>query len=317
MRLFFKYLILFAVPIILGATVVLLMPLDKQFVYSEFLQGDCDGRGKWVYDRLFVNSAPIDVAFIGSSATWNAVDDRALTDSLTTFVGKPITVANLGYCRPGITLRTVFVEELIAAKKPRVIVLEVLPEPSMGSQPVFGFMASTEQLLRPPTYAYQDWPSDVWKGLVVRWEQVRHGLYEDTTIYVANKKLFGFGDNPAIADQATMFQLHERRKHTQVQDGVSLQDRMSFHLYWETLKDIQKTCLLNGVQLAFYFVNIYGRPSEEPLFLEQHERIAPVWVLPDSTFQNPKNYFDPGHLNNVGAAELTPELFKYLYRFEY
>jgi|GEM_PF-2116200 len=313
MRLFIKYLMLFSFPLILGAIAVFLMPLDKQFVYSEFLKGDCNERAKWIHDRIFLNARPIDVAFIGSSATWNAIDDRALTDSISSKFGKPISVANLGYCRPGVTLRIVFVEELIATKKPQIILLEVLPEPSNGSQPVFGFTASTRQLICPPTYAYQDWLSDVWKGLIVRWEQIRQLLSEDSSTYVIDDRSFGFGDNPAMADPVEMSRLLERRSRGPILKEPLLQDRLSYHLYWETLKEIERVCSKNRVKLAFYFINHYGRSSSVPMLLEEHKKIAPVWMLPDTVFQNPKNYFDPGHLNNVGAAQLTPTLLNNLY----
>jgi D-alanyl-lipoteichoic acid acyltransferase DltB (MBOAT superfamily) len=61
---------------------------------------------------------------------------------------------------------------------------------------------------------------------------------------------------------------------------------------------------LNLALLGFFkYFNFFIEAAELGL-----KAIAPLWIPPDSVMQNPKFYFDYGHLNADGAKALTPFL---------
>ncbi len=315
MKKFLKHVFIASVPVVLAIIVLFCVPLDRKFAYS-YIKGDCSGHGTWVHDRMFANPEPIDVAFLGTSATWNAVDDRALTTMISDHSGKPVNVVNLGYCRLGATLNVLFVEELIAHRKPKHIVIEVLPRPPLASHPIYGHLASAGLLIDPPTRLYQGYPADLLLGLTTRLDHVRHQLVPDTD-YNVDTTLFGFGNNPHLADLTEMEKTKDNWSKKDPLRAPSVQDNISLHLYWECLDHIVRLCQERNVRLSFLFINSYGRPVDYPVFKDRLTQLAPLWLPPDSILQKPSNYFDPGHLNRDGAAELTPYLFNQLSQFEY
>ena len=92
MKTIFQNSALFLLPIIV---LLLFIPINVRKQY-EGLSGDCANHAIWIYDRIVKNETPIDIAFIGSSHTMHAVNDKSLTENSH---GKNIT--NLGYCRFG------------------------------------------------------------------------------------------------------------------------------------------------------------------------------------------------------------------------
>ena len=131
---FIKYCCLFLLPVLACCIAISLRPLDKRFAFR-FVEGECAGHAKWIYDRLYENNAPIDIAFIGSSVGWGVFDDKTLSHLLADSLSEPVTVANISFCRPGMNIRTLLVEEVIRTKKLRHIVLELRSEPNMGGIP--------------------------------------------------------------------------------------------------------------------------------------------------------------------------------------
>ncbi|MGB0369663.1 MAG: hypothetical protein ACPGD8_09670, partial [Flavobacteriales bacterium] len=307
MKRFLTYCCLFVLPIIIVGGIIQQTPLNKSFAYSEFVKGDCSGHGKWLHDRLYLNNTPIDIAFLGSSATWNAIDDSALTARLTALKGRNVHVANLGYCRLGATFYTMLTEELIAQKKPKHIVVEVLDRPGMRSHPMFGYLASSKQVAAPPTILYGGFFDDVWKSTVVRWEQIRSFLYP-TTEYQADLREHGFTRDPNIAGLSQMESIKKRRSRQTELPEISLQERAIFHLNWKNIEHIQQLCARNNVGLSFLYINQFGRPIKVPRFETSWSQYGEIWYPPDAIYQNAENYFDHGHLNKFGAEKLVPFL---------
>lgn len=315
MRPFLRYCLIFFIPILVSGICLLFYPIDRQFAYS-FISGDCSGHGKWLHDRIFLNPTNTDVVFLGSSATWNAIDDDSLSSKLSKMSSTPITVVNLGYCRIGATLRWMLLNELIEQKNPKVVIIEILDSPGMRSHPMYGFLAPSRLLINPPTFLYQGFPEDLQKGLTLRLEQLRRLWFSDEA-YMPDQDLYGYTRDPNTVDESLMRQRKLTLTQTDPQKEASLQESIIFHLYWKTLEQIARICHNNRIQLRFLFINGFGSNAKTPRFLDRYQTIAPVWFPPDSVFQDPTNYFDPGHLNVKGGKELTPFLFEKLSYLEY
>lgn len=311
---FLKYCALFFFPIIVACCAVLLLPLDKRFAYS-FVKGECSGHASWLHDRIHEHDRPIDIAFVGSSVGWGAFDDRSLSELLSDSLSREVHVANLSFCRPGLNLRALIIEDIIRAKKPKQIVLELRPDPSMGGHPVYGFLARTENILCPPTRLYQAYPPDLKKALVVRWEQIRQHLYPKVQ-YQPELKVHGIGVDPKLADQEFMKGVQQKRLKENPFPKQTLQERIHFHVYWKSLEHIARLCEKNDVRFSLCFMNNIGRSSGVPRFESQLTRLAEIWYPPDSISQNPAFYSDIVHYNQEGMNALTPFLAEKLLEAE-
>jgi hypothetical protein len=313
---FAKRCLMFSVPIMLMMVIVFLQPLDKQFAYN-FVEGECSGHGKWIHDRLFENETPIDIAFVGTSVGWGLCDDQSLSKMLSEKKGKTINVVNLSYCRPGLNMRALMIEEIIRTKHPKHIVLELGWKPSRGGHHLYGYLATTHMLLAPATYLYQAFPSDAKTALIVRWEKIRDLFYPETA-YVKDSSPFGFAADDVLVDQGKMRELLERRTASSDQTNPeTLQESIHYFVYWKNMEYIKKLCDDNGIRLSFFYVNRFGNELNQPKYLEQLKKLAPIWYAPDSIFQDPQNYADPVHLNRSGSDAITPVMFDYLQKYDY
>lgn len=311
MKRFLTYCFVFTIPLIIGSGLIQQKSLDRRFAYTKFISGDCSGHGKWLYDRIYENNNAIDIAFLGSSATWNGIDDKSLTEAISNYASEDVFVTNLGYCRLGTTLYTMLVEDLVKNKNPKHIIIEVLDRPGMGSHPMFGYMASSKQVISPPTILYNDYISDVWKSIVVRWEQVRNSLYQKPD-YQPDLRKFGFTRDPNLADPIEMEELRIRKLSDSILPKTTVQEHVIFHLNWKNVEHISSICKANDVQLSFFFINRFGRPIKVARFDKTWKKYGDIWYPPDTIYQDAGNYFDAGHLNKQGASKLVPFLEKKL-----
>ena len=114
-----KFTFKIAVFILVLFITILQWPISKERMYKR-LQNDCYGYAGWIYDRIYTNPNPVDIAFVGSSHTINGVDDKLINSKIQ---GKQVT--NFGYCRPGRNLDYLMVRDLIEKKHPELIILEM------------------------------------------------------------------------------------------------------------------------------------------------------------------------------------------------
>ncbi len=312
---FLKYLLLFSLPVVALVLLVFCTPLDKQFAYS-FVEGDCSGHGKWIHDRIHENEQPIDVAIIGTSVGWGLFDDHTLSKMLSDHKGKKINVANLSYCRPGFNMRTLVIEEVISAKKPQHIIIELRWEPSSGGHPIFGYLATHDMLHSPPTLLYQPYPLDLLKALTVRWEQLKTNLYPEKS-YRADTSPYGVGRSTVMVDQQFMHRFLLKRQKEEPFPKETIQNKIHYYVYWKNLEYISDLCKKENIRLSFCYVNHYGRSTAELNNEEKIENLATVWYPPDSIFQNPAYYSDIVHFNVDGTDAITPFLFEKLSEYDY
>lgn len=315
MKGFVKQLLFFFIPVLLVVIAVFLMPLDKQFAYN-FVKGECSNHGKWIHDRLNLNPAPIDVAIVGTSVGWGLFDDRALSNMLTEEKGKSVNVVNLSYCRPGFNMRALMVEEIIKAKHPKRIVIEIRRKPSRGGHHLYGFLATTEMMLNPATRLYQPFYTDLKNAVIVRWEKIR-GLVFPGKAYVADRSKYGGSPNDVLVDQGKMEWIREKRRQSDPFKKETLQETIHYYVYWKNMEYIKQLCEESGVALSFFYVNEFGMPVEQPKYIDRLEEIAPIWYAPDSIFHNPMLYADVVHFNRDGTNAITPFLFEHLAKYDY
>lgn len=133
MRKFIIHTLLFLIPVAGVAIVLLFSPTDKKRAYH-YLTNDCEGRGAWLYRRIFESKQPIDLAFLGSSHTINGINDTLINQELAKDQRAMQTV-NLGYCRLGRDLTYVLMQHVLAQKNTRNFIIEVLPDENPYSHP--------------------------------------------------------------------------------------------------------------------------------------------------------------------------------------
>lgn len=288
---------LFLLPISVGILVLMLVPPNTKRAFY-YLNNDCDGRGAWVYKRLYESEKPIDIAFVGSSHTINGINDSLIEKN----IGKP--VVNLGYCRHGRNLNYVIIKHILQAKKPSYIVLEVNEDEQTFGHPIFPYLANGKEVISTPTWKNKTYPEDLYKSIMARITYCQQNTWDKKYEYVYDlKSEFGFSTNNFAADTNFLAQKKaERDGKPKDEHNETRNFAMKFPRAY--LQQIADECKKYNTELIFVFMPAYGSPHKLPNELETYSRYGKTLVPPDSIYNDKNNWYDDEHLNKTGADKL-------------
>lgn len=316
MRQLFRHIALFALPFLGILIWVLAAPYTKEYAYTA-IQKDCRS-GKWMYQRLFENEKPIDVAFMGTSKTMCGVNDFLLQERLEKEKGIQLEIANLGVCRTGENLHYLIVRDLIEQKRPQILFYEISAHIATNSHFHFPNVAETRDVLTATAWYNDDYFSDILK---LTWARVRYQREQLLGIQRSYEEIldnpnhsFMVVENDIVAPTEDMEKAKAKRterKTTTLPTGIpGLIFRASTNFPNQYLRRVAELCQANGTQLLFLYLPAYGVPGKEPRNRDFYLELAPILYPPDSIFRNPNLHFDPSHLNQKGAARFTDWLME-------
>ncbi|NJM14980.1 MAG: hypothetical protein HC896_06000 [Bacteroidales bacterium] len=295
MKKLLRNIIFFFIPIIV---VIAILPVDKRLKYQG-LKDDCFNHGIWIYDRLFNNEKPIDIAFIGSSHTINGINDKLINENIE--CGK---VVNLGYCRLGRNLSYVFLKELLTQKHIKHLILEVREDEDRYSHPIFPYVANSRDVLLPNPFFNRDILADIWTHLSYKTEIFQDIIYKQEKYAPLSTNDFGIASSN---DTATSTYLDEIALKRSVLKPPLTKLERNFHMNFarKYLSKISKLCNKNNVQISFLYLPAYGSPYEKPKEFETYSKYGEILIVPKNILENKNNWHDDGHLNQAGAKELS------------
>lgn len=303
MKKFILHILLFMVPVMVGTFVFFSLPTDTKRAYH-YLTDDCEGRGAWVYRRIFESKLPVDIAFLGSSHTINGINDTLINQQLAK-ESTIIETVNLGYCRLGRDLTYVMMKQLIQQKKTKTFIIEVLPDENPFSHPVFPFLADMKDVIKPKTLFNRSYANNVYSAAVSRLMYTRQNIFKEPYIYkyglIGN---FGFSTNTFLADTNLLNTKKGRRYKNRYKSYTWTRNlNLPFPRAW--LYSVNELAKKNGAKFVFLYIPPYGSPEKEPIEMKTYTQYAPVWIAPDSIFDNKNNWYDDEHLNVNGAKSLS------------
>jgi len=279
---------------------IFLMPYSKEFAYH-YIKNDCYNHGAWLFDRITKSQTPIDVAFIGSSHTIHAFQEKKMEESL----GQNYHLANFGYCRYGRNLQYTILKLLLQYKSPKLIVLEVSEDEEKNSHDIFPYIAETTDLLFPPTLINRDYFSDLYYGASARLE-----CFKATNIFgekfpEPDNSLYGYGESQRTATKEEMndnekaWEKRIQRKTFKSVEDVQLRYPLAY------LKKMVELIKEKNISLVFVYLPESGSKLRSPKLVEYYRGIAPLLIPPQSVFDNSTNWMDATHLNDKGSEILS------------
>jgi hypothetical protein len=312
MKKFVLHILLFLLPLIAGWIMVVSKPIDKKRAYH-YLTDDCEGRGAWMYRRIFESKKPIDIAFLGSSHTINGINDTLINQRLRD-AGSTATTCNLGYCRLGRDLTYVLMKHLIDQKKTRIFIIEVMVDEYPRSHPVFPFLAETKEVLDPKTIFNTSYPSNLYSNSVAQWMYLRQNWMNEAYPYkYALRESYGFTTNTFEADTNLLNRKKETNANTRGKSKTWTRNiNMPFPRAW--LNEIGDLAKKNGCKIYFLYLPPYGSPEPLPIEAGTYSKYGNLWTLPDSLLNNKKNWYDSDHMNlqgaNIASEIVAEKIFK-------
>lgn len=301
MKRFIINLLLFCIPMVIWLFVKWTQPYDLQFA-AHFTQGDCSGIGRWVHDRIVLNKTAIDVAFIGTSHTIDAIDDKYLSEHLNS------NIVNLGYCHLGRNLQSVFVEMLLSREGglPKKIILEIRENEEPSSHSMFPYWASFDDMWQMPYN--RDYFSDWYTYSVARIEYSKSNfaskkyplIQKNVGYWSANKDTI----NPA--DLNGFKERHQKRLESVKSNfqNTYLHD-FTYNVPTKSLKKIHQLCQENNIKLEFIYLPDFASMDIEPLHLTLYQSIGKVIIPPQEIWNNSNYWHDKAHLNLAGSKAFS------------
>ena len=287
--------LLFFIPIVIF---IVVLPIDKRLKYQG-LKDDCFNHGIWIYDRIFNNDKPIDIAFIGSSHSVNGIDDKLISENI-----QDGEAVNFGYCRLGRNLSYVLLKDLIAEKKIKHLILEVLEDEDRYSHPVFPFVASTCDVLFPNPFFNRDIFSDMWTHFVYKTEILQDIIYHQESEAPLRTEEYGYTTSQDTASSIFLDEIKQKRSIPK--PPMSRLER-NFHMSFarKYLSKIYNICKENNIQITFLYIPAYASPLARPKEFETYSKYGKIIMAPRHVLENKNNWYDEGHLNQAGAKELS------------
>lgn len=278
----------------------IVFPVDKRNRYTG-LKEDCFNHGIWVYDRIHLNSKPIDIAFIGSSHTVNGINDGLIEQSLK---NQNQAVVNLGYCRLGRNLSYTFIKELFKSKLPKAIVIEVMEDEDRYSHPIFPYVAETGDVFAPALLFNRDIAADMRESILYKLTLIQKFFSSTFENVPVSTEAYGFASSHDTASAETLSEINKRR--SQPEPEMSSLERNFYMKYPRTyLHKISKLCSARNIKIYFLYLPGYGSHSSLPKENDTYIRYGEVLIPPDSISRNTSYWKDEDHLNQAGAASLS------------
>jgi hypothetical protein len=289
--------IAFVLPILL---LVILYPVNKRYRY-QYLSNDCFNHALWIYDRIYKNSAPVEIALFGSSHTINGINDEIIEKQLT---DTALHVANFGYCRLGTNLYYVLLKEFIRKKNPKYVILEVRGDEDWFSHPIFPYLADNVDVYFPKLLVNRKLFHDYYVAFTYKIQILQDMFFHRIKEAPVRKEAYGFSASADIASINMLDDTAKRRLISQRKMGI-LERNFQMKYPRSYLKKFAHLCRQHDITIYFLYLPHYAARYKQPLELKTYLQYGMILYPPDSLMKNGKNWHDDEHLNLTGSGKLS------------
>ena len=296
MKRLYKNITLILFPILIVLT---LIPIDRRLKYQE-LKNDCFQHGIWIYDRLYNNDKPIEIAFLGSSRTINGINDKLIEEK----IGNPqMNLVNFGYCRPGRNLHYIIAQDILKTKTLKKLIVEVRDDEDRYSHPIFPYIAENNDILLASPFFNRDIFIDLYHYYGYKLQLLQETLFKKNEPIEIQKMDFGYGSSPDTADARFLLKFKESERFPQPANKLERDFYMKFPRSY--LRKIHQLCVDHNVELTFIYLPSFGSNLTKPLEIETYRKYGKVLFPPAEIFENMDYWHDEDHFNNAGAVALS------------
>lgn len=258
------------------------------------LKGECSERSVWMYGRIYKNPKPIDVAFIGSSHTINAVEDALIMRESKNH----ITAVNLGFCRFGRDFHFQLIQDLIDHKKVKTIVLEVSGDENRSGHPDFPYLGSTKNVVASFRSSNPEYIQNIWKHFLYKIELFHDALWKikDTS------KIEDFRDTgfPEWVEQGFLPKMPTLSESEHSSNAKANMPRVPKYY----LHQIQKLCDGANVELVYLYLPPLNS-NLSAIELEFYKQNTRLLIPPKELLEDHTKRIDRHHFNHAGAIALS------------
>ncbi len=284
----------------LGLVLLFNLDYDREFAWN-FLKGDCSDYANWIYNRIYNNPKPVDVAFIGSSVTKSSINDFLLEKTFRKHSQLDWHFANLSFCQYGRNMNFVILKDLLTKKDVKFLVLEVRQDENRFGHPMFPYLADNETVLASHLLFNHDCFRDLYLASVSRVEYWKQRIFYKKPDYEKNERDYGHAYWNQVVDSTKLevIGLGEVKLHQKKEIPIFRSMNMQYPKYY--IEKINRLCKTHDVELLFLYTPFYGGIGFPPKELAFFQRFGEVFIPPASFFEKKSNWADRVHINIHGA----------------
>ena len=270
-------------------------PVNQEQQWNR-ITGNCS-KSACIYHLTQKNPANIDVAFIGTSRTMNAVNDTMLSKTW------GLNIINLGYCRPGRNVHFEIAQMLFKNHRPKALFIEVNQEEDWYGHFDFGNIARTHDVLISLNSRNPKYLRDLKNNFIMKYDLFQKTLSNES--YPPENCTQGFGNILQPGTTLSPVSYTDTNSASQVYT--------SFYYLEELLALAQKS----GCKIYFHYLPALGLVAYKPHHLDYYAAYGSV-IFPPTELEDPELWADNSHVIPQGAQiyseylvkQVSPELFK-------
>lgn len=313
-----------AVVAVLGLLAALFAAPHERYYRFQAYDSGTTRKADWIYERLWFDPTPVDVALVGTSRTGGALSGPQIEAGYCALTGRRARVANLSIPETGRNLHYVIAKEAVRAKRPALVVVELNETEARKPHRGFVFLADARDALAAPVAINVNYFSDLARlpgrqarllfetaarrpTLRARFDPAAYaGAHLDRTReldLIDGRRIFRAG-----ADSAEALDAQRRRRlakasarHVLPAPLRVLEYRFS-RRYLEAIEDLAASA---DARVDYVFVPAWRAPAmDDALLAELGVDGEPMRVATDLTDDAPF-WFDDTHLSASGAARAS------------
>ncbi len=299
----------------------LLLPHDPYVRYQQ-LGPTLHFRTVWTYERLAFDKTPIDIAIIGNSRLQSGIAAPVVQARLRELAGRDVHVANLSMPQEGRNAHYAIARQLFAHHpEVKLVLLSAIEAMPRESHPAFRNIAEASDIAAAPVLINRSFLDDLafvpfrQMSLFVQTQFPEafgiHGFsrtgyfgtdFDTTQSFVSPTAGFVDMERVNTAQDLRPSAQERVRSITPPLFPGSLA-RFEFRVEQQYTRAIADLARANGTAVGFVYLPIFENP--EPLRQPEFYRVlGPVFTV-GCVAARPEVYSDYGHLNRVGAHEVS------------
>jgi hypothetical protein len=313
MKKFLTGLCVFFLPILAAAMVLFLLPVDRKYAYNFISRGGCQGRPPWIYKQIFESEENIDIAFVGTSHTMNAVDDKVIQQSIIEATHAPLVCKNISFCGFGRDFDYIIIKDLLLHKKPKLVVLEIRENEGRFSHSSFACVADARDLFGAPKFINRSYFPDLYKALLFRLQYVRElvtheDIKRETDISPSPYRFNGTANTADTVELVNHLADVMRKNRNGIPAIENLLDKYPM-AYIKRIADLVKQ---HNVRMVFLYIPSYAGQSDTAAIVKRYSPFGKVILADADMLAKKSNWMDFEHMNIDGAERLSEKAAKEL-----
>jgi hypothetical protein len=306
---------------VISLLILVCLPHDRYLRYQALDVGAFK-KATWIYERTMFDPSPIDIAFIGTSHTMNAIDSKLVEQHINNELTSKKHVVNFSIPQLGRDMHQTLVKLLLENRQPELLFIEIRETETRDQHPATHYLANAQDMLESPLLVNTRYFGNLAR-LPLRQSSLFLKSQFPTIFGVATKfdqqAYAGSHQNYALTFpdgrsrhriRTEQVLVEKRRKwakanaHKLLRDN-ELENFINFNANLSILRNIVSMAKDKGVEVYFLYLPDFGsqaRPVDEAIYTQ----MAPILYVDDvSIFRDTNNWYDLGHLNAIGAEKYT------------